>query len=194
MRRWHLVTLIVVAILVGLYSILYFLDPYIRFENVGRYGWKAYDKEIFFSQNYPSEEDVRARLDDVTILASSPPNNIVFYFDNRDQYVEWIGDRLSFGSWKLRPIIKIMRYNSRMRVTSATIICYWHYDMPAAAQLENCSVVQSLDHLVQSYSNASHEYRKGNVFGLSKGKSAPMRLPISAISIDSLLSSIQSKP
>jgi len=190
--RWrYRVFLIIILTILSLISGAYFIDRYVIFEDINRFGfWSSYAKEAHFSRMYPSEDEVRSYLVDATILMSSPPNTVVYYFDNKNEYVAWEGSQISFGTWTLSKVIKIMTLDQRKRITIATIFCRWSDDL----QSDNCLVVSSLDHMLPFYSNnATRQYKKGNVFHLSSDHSPPMRMPSSALTIESLLKEVESQ-
>jgi hypothetical protein len=192
-RRSHLVIISVMFLLVA----IYFMNKYVIFENIDRYAGPFYPKEQledWFSLIYPSEDEINSYLADATILLSTPPNtNSVYYFDNHHQFIRWSDNTVEFGNWTLHPRIQLMRYDSRWRITKANIYCHWYYDEPAIGQLDNCYVLGSLDQILPPFLNGRREYRKGNIFGLSEGKSPPLPLPTSAITIDTLLMAVRSK-
>jgi len=71
--------------------------------------------------------------------------------------------------------------------------CTLSFEMPAEAQRDNCYSIEKITSLLSQGLGSKREYRKGNVFGLLGNKPAPFRLPTSAITIDSLLSSFTSR-
>jgi hypothetical protein len=197
-RRWRFTFLVILGLFFFI-SLIYFINKYIVFEKINRLLGPFHTKEELerrFSHIYPSEDEIASYLTDATVLISSPSTNSnrVYYFDYHHQFIRWSDNTIEFGSWTLRPVIQIMQFESRWRITGANIYCHWFYHIPAVGQLDNCYIVGSFDQIPLSDENASRDYRKGNIFGLSQGKAPPLPLPTSSITIDTVLRAVRSRP
>jgi len=173
---------------------VYLINRLVMFENVDRsISGGMYAKMEHFTRAYPTGDEISAYLSDATLLLSRPPvDNRVYYFDEDHNYIVWRDNIPYLGTWSSAPFIKIMTFEGRWRITTVNLFCHWAFDVHSgyiSNQVDNCYIVESLDQLFTD-PHATHEYRKGNIFKLSKSK-VPFPLPSSDITIDHLLPAIQ---
>ena len=188
LKKWALA----VTAIAALFALAIIVDAKVIFENLDqsiarfdRQRTERFAKERF-ARHYPTYNEINEYLSDATILISHPPSNTVYYFDERSNYIKWRGNEISFGIWSSSPYVKIMTFETKWRIAIVNSYCHWLLDEPAYAQQDNCSIIESLDWMFR-YLGSDPEYRKGNVFKLSRGSPPPFSLPTTKISIDGLL-------
>jgi hypothetical protein len=180
------------VLVVWLYVFAYDHVSVVRLDNMydPKYGDRVGRRDEYFAADFPSSADIEKYLLDSTLLFSQPPRgNRVYYFDGDHKFISWREDIIHSGKWWTSPRLQIIRLGERWRAAVVYTFCSLSFDMPADAQRDNCYGVETITSLLARGPGSTREYRKGNVFGLFDNKPAPFRLPNSAITIDSLLSS-----
>jgi len=195
LKKWA----IVVTAIAALFALAILIDVKVRFENLDRVtfrnraGVDILERERLdrFTSPYPTYNGIKEYLSDATILISHPPSNVVYYFDDRSNYIHWHDNEIRFGVWSSSPYVAIMVLETKWRITIVNSYCGWLLDEPEYAQQDNCTIVRSLDRMFR-YSGSYSEYRRGNVFKLSKGSPPRLSMPTANISIDELVAAMAS--
>lgn len=153
----------------------------------GSRGYPSGYRQQYFTQVFPSENDIIEHLSDVTILHSRPPiGNDVFYFSSQRMFLFWKNNTVETGIWRLRPKLEIITFDGRWRVAVVQSFCRWFPARAAETQQDNCYLLHSLDAILAYGRDTRTEYRKGNALKLSEGARPPFQLPTTEISIDGL--------
>jgi hypothetical protein len=159
-----------------------------------KYGYRVGLREEYFSRDFPNAKDIESYLFDSTLLISNPPlGNGVYYFDKDHKYLFWHENLIEAGKWWVFPSWQLIRLGNRWRLATVQTFCALSFALPTDAQQDNCYFVETTTSLLGQGHGSEREYRKGNVLGLLSNQQAPFRLPTSAITINSLLSSLTDK-
>ncbi len=163
-------------------------------ENIDHFAlWSNESKERYFSETFPTRDEIERYLSDATILLSDPPGiNTVYYFGHDGRYYYWNGNdnRIARGYWFLYPMIDRRIYDGRSRFDLAYLFCREHYD--DSFNDDNCILLGSTDQIMKYH--GYREYAKGDVFNLSKLESPPFNLGPRRISIEQLRAAVNKLP
>jgi len=183
LKKWPLVVIAIIALL----TLVNIVHEKVKFENLDR--WTLRERVDRFTSHYPTYNEIREYLSDATILTHSR-SNVVYYFDDRSNYMRWHDNDIRFGVWSSSPHVEIMTLEGKWRIAIVNSFCRWLLDEPEYAQQDNCTIVRSLDRMFR-YLGTYPEYRKGNVFKLARGVAPPrVSMPTTKMSIDELLAAM----
>jgi hypothetical protein len=155
--------------------------------------YKPNQAEQAFRASYPTDKEIEAYLTNATILVSDGGfYQAIYYFDEPHHFLQWRNDgssntALIAGEWFTKWYLLPMELNGRWRFARVYSFCWWFPSMNAELPQDSCSIVERLDFLFGA-SDATREYRLGNIFKLSAGGTAPFPLPNrTRLSIDGLV-------
>jgi hypothetical protein len=190
LAKFALALIGVVALFMGyLYVSRHFIT-----ENIDHFAlWSDESKKRYFSETFPTRNEIERYLSNATILISHPPiGNTVYYFDSDGRYYYWHGNdnMIGRGHWFLYPRIVRRIYNGRSRFDLAYLFCRELDD--GSFTDDNCVLLGSTDQIMKYH--AFREYAKGDVFNLSELQSPPFDLPPRPISMEQLSATMSHLP
>ena len=151
---------------------------------------KRYDPKTgyaakYFSQKFPSAQEIEDYWRDATLVISDPQHfgNIVRYFDDHRQIISWFGSRLAQSEWNLSSVWQLLKFDGHARFVVIQKFCTHSSENPDGA----CQLVSDTGALLN---RGTSEYRKSDIFGLAGRKNPPFPMPKAPISTDMLLAQL----